>query len=233
MDTRYEIAQSITEALRSIPKNNPNYKCIASIASSNQYDLLKKAELLSNMRSDKYISELGDVSESLAKYKLIQKGLTSARTALATEQKKQNAVIAMQGFGGAEPASAVKTQIESYIKQYKDLGEKTGKKYIEQRKDIQSKIEQLKKGASSELNDANWNGINDSKEIPKDGINDPTSKITGSAQQIKNLTVNIDAFNKGGINTQNTELQHMNGDQIADWFNNAMLRTIRNLEMSY
>ncbi|MBR0194670.1 MAG: hypothetical protein IJQ32_00290 [Paludibacteraceae bacterium] len=58
--------------------------------------------------------------------------------------------------------------------------------------------------------------------------------VAGSAKQIRNITVNIDAFNKGGINTTNTEgLRGMDSSQIEDWFNQMLLRAIRNLEMSY
>lgn len=58
--------------------------------------------------------------------------------------------------------------------------------------------------------------------------------VAGSAKQIRNITVNIDAFNKGGINTTNTEgLRGMDAQQIEEWFNQMLLRTIRNLEMSY
>ncbi len=58
--------------------------------------------------------------------------------------------------------------------------------------------------------------------------------VAGSAKQIRNITVNIDAFNKGGINTTNTEgLRGMDSQQVEDWFNQMLLRAIRNLEMSY
>ena len=58
--------------------------------------------------------------------------------------------------------------------------------------------------------------------------------IAGSAKQIRNITVNIEAFNKGGINTTNTEgLQGMSATDIEDWFNQMLLRTIRNIELSY
>lgn len=58
--------------------------------------------------------------------------------------------------------------------------------------------------------------------------------IAGSAKQIKNITVNIDAFNKGGINAGNT--QGLNGKSAVDieeWFTQMLLRTVRNLEMTY
>ena len=64
-------------------------------------------------------------------------------------------------------------------------------------------------------------------------LKDTTDKVAGTAQQIRNITVNIDAFNKGGINTQNTNLKQMDENEIEKWFNEMMLRIIRNLEMSY
>ena len=61
-----------------------------------------------------------------------------------------------------------------------------------------------------------------------------TDGITGSARQIRNITVNIDAFNKGGINTGNTEgLNGLNATQVEEWFNQMLMRAIRNLELSY
>ena len=57
--------------------------------------------------------------------------------------------------------------------------------------------------------------------------------ITGSARQIRNLTVNIDSFNKGGINTQNTTLQHMQPAQIEEWFTDMCLRIVRSIETTY
>lgn len=57
--------------------------------------------------------------------------------------------------------------------------------------------------------------------------------ITGNAKQVRNLTVNIDAFNKGGINTQNTELKHMEPSQIEEWFTEMCMRVVRSVEASY
>lgn len=58
--------------------------------------------------------------------------------------------------------------------------------------------------------------------------------VAGSAKQIRNITVNIDSFNKGGINTTNTQgLTGMSSQQIASWFNEMLLTSIRNLETSY
>ena len=61
-----------------------------------------------------------------------------------------------------------------------------------------------------------------------------SESIAGSAKQIRNITVNIDAFNKGGINTTNTEgLNGMTATDIEEWFNQLLLRAIRNIELSY
>lgn len=67
----------------------------------------------------------------------------------------------------------------------------------------------------------------------EDGSSDSISKITGSARQIKNLTINIDAFNKGGINTQNTNLKDMSPEDIEAWMNDMFIRVINNVERNF
>ena len=62
---------------------------------------------------------------------------------------------------------------------------------------------------------------------------DATASVTGSAKQIRNITINIDSFIKGGINTQNTEMQHMQAPEIASYLEDLLMRVIRNVEMSY
>lgn len=64
-------------------------------------------------------------------------------------------------------------------------------------------------------------------------IGDGVDTITGSARQIRNLTVNIEAFNKGGINTQNTSLQHMEPSKIEEWFTDMCMRVVRSIETTY
>jgi TP901 family phage tail tape measure protein len=78
---------------------------------------------------------------------------------------------------------------------------------------------------------------------PGDGTGDGTGpggksktseSVTGAARQIRNIMVNIDAFNKGGINAGNTSgLNGLNAEQVENWFNDMLMRTIRNLEESY
>lgn len=64
-------------------------------------------------------------------------------------------------------------------------------------------------------------------------LEESLNKVVGSAQAPKNIYINIDAFNKGGINTQNTSLQKMDESQIEDWFNDMCMRAVRNVELSY
>jgi hypothetical protein len=65
------------------------------------------------------------------------------------------------------------------------------------------------------------------------GGGDPIDKITGAATQQKNLTINIDSFVKGGINTAHTNLQNMDETQLEQWMTNMFMRVIRNAEMNY
>lgn len=62
---------------------------------------------------------------------------------------------------------------------------------------------------------------------------DNIDSVTGSARQIRNLTVNIEAFNKGGINTSTTTLQHMEPSQIEEWFTEMCMRVVRSIESTY
>lgn len=69
-------------------------------------------------------------------------------------------------------------------------------------------------------------------ELPSGNTNNDITKVTGAGSSIKNITINIDSLNKGGINTQNTILQKMNAQEIERWFNEAMMRVVRNVELS-
>lgn len=64
-------------------------------------------------------------------------------------------------------------------------------------------------------------------------LSDGVGTVVGSARQIRNLTVNIEAFNKGGINTANTTLQHMEPDKIEEWFVNTCMRVVQSIESTY
>ncbi|SDC53097.1 phage tail tape measure protein [Williamwhitmania taraxaci] len=62
---------------------------------------------------------------------------------------------------------------------------------------------------------------------------DSVEKITGSANQIRNVTINIDAFVKGGINTEQTNLQQMNEKQIEAYLHDMFMRVIANVDTAY
>ncbi len=64
------------------------------------------------------------------------------------------------------------------------------------------------------------------------GLN--TDSVVSSASAVRNITVNIDSFNKGGININGNQSgeQNMSASQLETWFNEMLLRTIRNLELS-
>ncbi|NDW10434.1 phage tail tape measure protein [Dysgonomonas sp. 520] len=76
--------------------------------------------------------------------------------------------------------------------------------------------------------DTSDSGTGDSDKITGD-----LNRVVGSAQAPRNITVNIDSFNKGGINTQNTSLQQMDSSQIEEWFIDVCMRAVRNVEMAY
>ncbi|WP_082129206.1 phage tail tape measure protein [Chryseobacterium gallinarum] len=66
------------------------------------------------------------------------------------------------------------------------------------------------------------------KKKLKDGVN----KVTGEAKQVRNITINIGSLNNGGINAKADEFKGMTKQDIEDWFNEAMMRIMRNVETS-
>lgn len=56
------------------------------------------------------------------------------------------------------------------------------------------------------------------------------SKVAGQANQVRNITIQIDAFNKGGINVAQSSYAGMSKDDIEAWFKEMMRRTIINAE---
>lgn len=72
--------------------------------------------------------------------------------------------------------------------------------------------------------------LNGTQDKPTD---DPLKTITSGASQPKNITINIDSFVKGGINTQHTQLSSMDEGQMEQWFSNMFMRVVRNVEMNY
>lgn len=69
--------------------------------------------------------------------------------------------------------------------------------------------------------------------LPPKPPKDPSKDITANATQGKNITINIDSFVKGGINTAHTNLQNMDETQLEQWMSNMFMRVIRNAEMGF
>ncbi len=84
----------------------------------------------------------------------------------------------------------------------------------------------------SGLNDLG-NPIGDDGSGGGDTTANDINKVAGSASGPTTINVTIEAFNKGGINTQNTTLSSMTTQEIEEWFEEKMMRLVRNLEMSY
>lgn len=68
----------------------------------------------------------------------------------------------------------------------------------------------------------------DKKKKLKDGVN----KVAGDAKQVRNITITIGSLNSGGINVKNDEFRGMTRQDVEDWFNEAMMRIMRNVETS-
>lgn len=60
----------------------------------------------------------------------------------------------------------------------------------------------------------------------KDGVN----RVAGETKQVRNITITIGSLNSGGINAKPEEFKGMTKQDIEDWFNEAMMRIMRNLE---
>jgi hypothetical protein len=58
-------------------------------------------------------------------------------------------------------------------------------------------------------------------------------KVAGSATQVRNITVNINRMGADNINVNSETYNAMSPSQMDDYFNDLLLRAIRNIEMSY
>lgn len=66
----------------------------------------------------------------------------------------------------------------------------------------------------------------------KKKLKDDVNKVTGDAKQVKNITIKIDSLNKGGINMNGNSAAGMTLQEVENWFNDAMMRIMRNAELS-
>ncbi len=126
------------------------------------------------------------------------------------------------------------------------IGDITGwdgaKEAEQQLKDFRTKLDLVtpeEQKAKTDKTDADGNSIygNDDKKVP--GKPDPTktlgdniTKVTADAKQSRNITITIDALNKGGINLKGSAMQGMSLQDVENWFSEAMMRVVRNAELS-
>ncbi len=82
------------------------------------------------------------------------------------------------------------------------------------------------KGTITDANKSSGKDTNLLGDSKKAG--DSIDKVVGSSKQVRNIVVNIDSFNKRGINTQNTSLQKMDAKDIETCFVDTCLRAVRN-----
>ena len=58
-------------------------------------------------------------------------------------------------------------------------------------------------------------------------------KITSNGQAARNITINIDSFVKGGINTSSSTTQNMSAAQIEQMFKDMLLRVLANVQTGH
>lgn len=76
--------------------------------------------------------------------------------------------------------------------------------------------------------------INKTKEDDDNNTtNNDINSVTQKASQPRSIVINIEALNKGGINTSNTTLAHKSPEDIEEWFNEMMMRVVRGVELSH
>nr|BFF39060.1 hypothetical protein BACY1_08650 [Tenacibaculum mesophilum] len=127
------------------------------------------------------------------------------------------------------------------------IAEMTGWEWAKNAKDqveaIRGKLELIspeekKKEKEKEEKEANKGIYGDGTKKPTvptntdDKLKNDITKVTGEASKARNINITIDALNKGGINVKGSETRGLTLQDVEDWFNEAMMRTIRNAEQS-
>ena len=92
-------------------------------------------------------------------------------------------------------------------------------------------------GLKAKKTDPLW--TNPLAKAPSGGGNEPpkdtktgkeVSKVAGQANQVRNITITIDAFNKGGINVAQSAYAGMSKDDVEAWFKEMLRRVAINAE---
>jgi len=96
--------------------------------------------------------------------------------------------------------------------------------------EARSKAEKLK--ADEKKLVESKDGKKDDKKTSATTTGENVNKVAGQAGQVKNVTINIDSFNKGGINLSKEAGQGLTLQDVENWFKEAMLRVVLNAENS-
>ena len=73
-------------------------------------------------------------------------------------------------------------------------------------------------------------GKSDAKVKKDKKTGEDISKVAGQANQVRNVTIQIDAFNKGGINVAQSAYAGMTKADVEAWFKEMLRRTVINAE---
>ena len=73
-------------------------------------------------------------------------------------------------------------------------------------------------------------GKSDAKDKKDKKTGENISKVAGQANQVRNVTIQIDAFNKGGINVAQSAFQGMTKEDLEAWMKEMLRRLIINAE---
>jgi len=89
--------------------------------------------------------------------------------------------------------------------------------------------------ARSTMPSGDFAGVNTNGSNPKQGggVNSAIAtdvKSISSGSQTKSVTVNIESFVKGGLNTSSTSINSMNKDELERWMTEMFMRVVRSAE---
>ncbi len=132
---------------------------------------------------------------------------------------KEGAKQAGKAFGSMSPLNAAENGAK-YGKAFKGAYDK-----------------EMGKSAALKKKKAEGNGLLDDDGNPVTPTGTPTTgdeikNVSTAASSPKSIIIEKIVLNEGGINTQNTTLAHKSPEEIEEWFQEAMLRVIRGVELS-
>lgn len=163
--------------------------------------------------------------------------------------------LAFQGkFGQATKTlkEPIETVANDKIKELKAEREKLQKDFVKQQQNNVANILEAKnrigirRKKTEEDNEESGSlipgegGTGDMEIIPgtgedgsgKDGSPEKDiTQVTGAGKSVKQVTINIQSLNSGGINVNSTEIADMDTDQMEDYFSEKLMRIVRNVEM--